>query len=907
MIGTGTRLGPYEITAKLGEGGMGEVWRATDARLKREVALKVLPAGFTADPDRLARFEREAQLLAQLHHPNIASIYGLEDSDGERALVMELVEGEDLAARIARGPLPLEDALAVARQIAEALEAAHERGIVHRDLKPANVKVRADGTVKVLDFGLAKAMDPGASSGGAAAASPADLARSPTLLDLANSPTVTGAAGTQRGLILGTAGYMAPEQAKGAAVDKRADVWAFGVVLWEMLVGRRLFAGDSVAEVLAAVLRGDIDLAELPPGTPAALRTLLRRCLERNPRNRLHDVADARLVLDEIATGAPHDDATTTAAPAPARAGRGERLAWTVALLAVVAAGGASWLGRRSHVAEPPWATFTQLTDASGVETDPSVSPDGSLFAYASAARGSWDIYVQRVGGRNPVLVAGDPGRDEVWPAFSPDGKQIAFSLHGGKGGVFVVGATGESVRRLTDFGSNPAWSPDGRRIVFCSEEVRSVYATNTESTLFTVDVGGGTPVELRVGSAAFQPAWSPSGKRIAFWINVGGQRDLATIDARGGSLVKVTDDAAVDWAPVWSPDGRFLYFASDRGGSMGIWRLAVDEASGRATDSPEPVAVGVDVAMDLPHLTADGNTLLFRSQLESVNPAAIEFDPVTERAGSVHLLQHSTGHLLPGDVSPDGRTIALYNLFDRQQDLFTLRADGTELSRLTDDPPRDWFPRFTPDGSGVTYISGRGGRYEGWSIRLDGSGRTLVASIPDTDVNFAQLGPDGHRLIVGLEAGEFLIGSAPWPIGRAHAAVTRSVAVGTGIFGPLHWSRSGRWLSGPIFLPSGSVQGNAVYDLASGSLHHLADDTVGWDLPWLPGEDRVVYFTRNGKLMVQNVATLARHEIAGTLPLPPDDTGSLAASPDGRTLYYGAQQTEANIWKVERPDHRQP
>ncbi|MEZ5313948.1 MAG: serine/threonine-protein kinase [Thermoanaerobaculia bacterium] len=290
----GSRLGNYGITSKLGEGGMGEVWRATDTRLDREVAIKVLPAAFTADPERLARFEREAKLLAQLHHPHIASIFGLEEADGVRALVMELVEGPTLAERIGRGALPVDEALAVARQICEALEAAHEKGIVHRDLKPQNVKVRADGTVKVLDFGLAKAMDP---TGGEA--SPSQQGRSPTLM---NSPTLT-AAGTQLGMILGTAAYMAPEQARGGIVDKRADIWAFGVVLFEMLTGDGLFLEGSVVDTLSAVMRKPVELEKLPAGTPPAIRRLLRRCLERNPKNRLHDIADARIVIDEVLAG----------------------------------------------------------------------------------------------------------------------------------------------------------------------------------------------------------------------------------------------------------------------------------------------------------------------------------------------------------------------------------------------------------------------------------------------------------------------------------------------------------------------------------------------------------------------------------------------------------------------------
>ncbi|MCL4810392.1 MAG: serine/threonine protein kinase, partial [Thermoanaerobaculia bacterium] len=294
MTAPGGRLGSYEITGRLGEGGMGEVFRATDPKLKREVAIKVLPAAFTEDPERLARFEREAQLLAQLHHPNIASIFGLEESDGVRGLVMELVEGPTLADRMKAGQLPLEECLSIARQVAEALEEAHAKGIVHRDLKPQNVKAPVDGKVKVLDFGLAKAMDPPGSSAAA------DLGHSPTLM---NSPTMTAAQGTRMGVILGTAAYMSPEQARGGAVDKRADIWAFGVVLFEMLSGRPLFAAETVSDTLAGVLKTEVDFGALPAAAPPALRQLLRRCLERNPKNRLHDIADARLVLDDLIAG----------------------------------------------------------------------------------------------------------------------------------------------------------------------------------------------------------------------------------------------------------------------------------------------------------------------------------------------------------------------------------------------------------------------------------------------------------------------------------------------------------------------------------------------------------------------------------------------------------------------------
>ena len=307
------RLGAYEVTAQIGEGGMGQVYRARDTKLNRDVALKTLPDSFAADPEWLARFTREAQTLASLNHANIAHIHGLEESDGVRALVMELVEGDDLSQRIARSAIPLDEALPIARQIAEALEAAHEQGIIHRDLKPANIKVRADGTVKVLDFGLAKAMEPAAGSSSSASI----------------SPTITTPAMTQAGMILGTAAYMSPEQAKGRPADKRSDVWAFGCVLFEMLAGVQVFGGEDVTESIAAIVRAEPDWRKLPPETPAAIRRLLRRCLAKDPKERLTDIGVARLEIRDALTE-PFSDAHESAAPR-----RMSQLPWIVAALSI--------------------------------------------------------------------------------------------------------------------------------------------------------------------------------------------------------------------------------------------------------------------------------------------------------------------------------------------------------------------------------------------------------------------------------------------------------------------------------------------------------------------------------------------------------------------------------------------
>ena len=406
----GTALGPYAVTAKIGEGGMGEVYRARDTKLDRDVALKVLPEAFTQDPDRLARFEREAKVLASLNHPNIAAIYGLEEAEGTRALVLELVEGTTLADRIKRGPIPLDEALPIAKQIAEALEAAHEAGVIHRDLKPANIKVREDGTVKVLDFGLAKAFDP----------SPVG--------DPSQSPTLTAAA-TQMGVIMGTAAYMSPEQAAGKQVDKRGDIWSFGVVLFEMLTGRRLFTGETVSHVLGGVLRIEPDWNTLPDATPQAVRRLLRRCLQKERKQRLHDVADVRLDLEEGTTSQPTDETAPNALP---EAVWRQALPWVTGLILAAVTGVAVWALTGAPSVPPPRVTRSHIMLPSGAATMGTsvhnliaLSPDGTNLAYA----GSDQLYLRAMDQLDAAPIRGTEGATE--PFFSPDGQWIGFWADG--------------------------------------------------------------------------------------------------------------------------------------------------------------------------------------------------------------------------------------------------------------------------------------------------------------------------------------------------------------------------------------------------------------------------------------------------------------------------------------------
>jgi serine/threonine-protein kinase len=499
----GTRLGPYEILAPIGAGGMGEVYRAHDAKLHRDVALKVLPEAFATDPDRLARFRREAQVLASLNHPNIGHLYGFEDSGATRALVMELVEGPTLADRIAQGPLPLADVLPIARQIVDALEAAHEQGIVHRDLKPANIKVRADDTVKVLDFGLAKALGPAAASEAAAA--------------LAYSPTITSPALTERGVILGTAAYMSPEQAAGKAADKRSDLWGFGVVLLEMLTGRRVFAGPDVAHVVAAVLKSEPDWTTLPAETPTSVRRLLRRCLEKDRRHRLADASDARLELDEVGSAADREGvlAATPGATAAVPAWR-RALPWAVAGMFGVAliASLLVWAPWRSTPVPTPRKLLALVgADASLPTTlgaSAVLSPDGTTLAFVAQQAGQTRLFVRKLDQLRAIALAGT--EDAANPFFSPEGQWIAF-FAGGR--LKKVSVTGGAAVTLCD-------APSGRGGTWADDDTIIFSPTSASNNkLLRVSAAGGNPAVFGTLSAgATTQRWPqalPGGKGVLY------------------------------------------------------------------------------------------------------------------------------------------------------------------------------------------------------------------------------------------------------------------------------------------------------------------------------------------------------------------------------------------------------
>jgi len=892
----GTRIGPYEVTAKLGEGGMGEVFRARDAKLERDVAIKVLPPAFTEDAERLARFEREAKLLAQLQHPNIAAIYGMEESGGVRALVMELVEGPTLADRLAQGPLSLDDCLAIARQVAEALEEAHEKGIVHRDLKPQNVKASLDGRVKILDFGLAKALDPAAfASGGRATASPVD------------SPTLT-AVGTGLGVILGTAAYMAPEQARGLAVDRRADIWAFGVMLWEMLAGEPLFTEDSVVDTLSAVMRKPVDLDRLPAAAPERLRDLVRRCLQRDPKRRLRDIGDARIALEEIGGGE---------LAAPAARGRSPiAKAALAALAAVVVAGGAFLLGRetatRGSASGGPasgggFEEFTHLTYEAGLESSPSLSPDGEFVAYTAIDGGDRDLFLLRIGGQKAINLTEDSPADEDHPAFSPDGQFIAFRSERGGGGLFVMGATGESVRRLTSFGDNPAWSPDGREIAFGTEGRSDPANREKQSELWVVPAAGGEPRRVFAGDAV-QPAWSPGGARIAYWaIGETGIRDVWTVAADGSDPRRVTDQGSVDWDATWAPDGRHLDFVSDRSGATHPWRVAIDERTGEVSGSPQPIHLPTTWSGQL-SWSRDGRRLAYRTSERTAQVTRLPFDPATARvAGPAERIVDTTISAVGLDLSADGWM--LFRTMNTPEDVYVLRSDGTGLRKLTDDLAKDRGPVWSPDGQMAAFYSNRSGRYEIWTVRRDGSDLRRRTNLGYGLVYFPVWSPDGRSMIVSVGPKLVRLAVQDDPVSEAEIEPLPVGLEGAEGVAATSWSPDGRRLAGVFIGANGQLVGGLLFvDLSTGESRF-----VPVDLPSPPGGS--VYPTvawlhdsRRGVVRWGPQILLVDAQSGALTTLAQGfsrDGGTARLSADGKWIYMLDAREEGDLWLASRAASR--
>jgi len=727
----GTRLGTYEIVGPIGAGGMGEVYRAHDTKLNRDVAIKVLPELFATDPDRLARFEREAQSLAALNHPNIAQVFGV--IENPPALAMELVEGEDLSQRIARGAMPAEDALPVALQIADALEAAHERGIIHRDLKPANIKVRHDGAVKVLDFGLAKATDVGQGF------SPADTG-SPKGLDYErNSPTFTTPAMTQIGMILGTAAYMSPEQARGRVVDRRADIWAFGCVLFEMLTGKRPFGGDDVTETIASIVKDEPDWRLLPANLPPAVVSLLHRCLQKDARRRLRDIGDARVDIADVIEGRRALPADAAAAPA-----RFVRSPWIAAavVVAALAGGAATWLVMRDRTTgrTPESPVRFELTPPAPVIHVPNVAlaPDASFVVYAGATESETSLFVHRFDTGAVAPVRGTSGAG--WPFVSPDGKWVAF-FRAGK--IQKVSLAGGDALTLCDANGGPGavWLSDGR-IVFSDSWLAGLSAVSQD---------GGTPARLTTPDAArgekghWWPASLPDG-RLLFTVFMAG---AGLNDNRVAILDPASGRHQVLFAGVkasWLPSGHILFYRAGRyqvvpfdlssGQASGDAVLVLDDATDLdpAGDWPQPVVVSATGGLAyVPGKYVPDSQLVWISDAGKLTPLGLPLRPYVAVALSPRGDQAAAGTLEGGRL--------MLRLVD--------------LGRGTDSPldldGMNWDPVWHPDGR-LSFNSMRTGDFDVFIKDVASSDREVAVIKDGMDTSPSVWTTDGRLVFQGSD-----------------------------------------------------------------------------------------------------------------------------------------------------------
>ena len=729
-LNIGSRLGHYDVTVLIGEGGMGQVYQATDTKLKRQVALKILPEAFSADPERLARFQREAEVLASLNHPNIAAIYGLEEADGVRALVLELVEGPTLADRIKRGPIPVDEALPIAKQIAEALEAAHEAGVIHRDLKPANIKVREDGTVKVLDFGLAKAFQPDASD--------ASASMSPTM-------SLTAAA-TQMGMVIGTAAYMAPEQAKGKVVDKRADVWAFGAVLYEMLTGQKPFAGDDVSDTLALVLKFEPEWDALSTDTPPRIRQLIQTCLQKDPKRRLHDVADVQLAME----GAFETTVGPTGEPTVAqRAGWKQALPWVVGI--ILAAGIASlavWSVMRpapprqvSFAISPDEAMPLQIALRS---VDVAISPTGTHVAYLTGGGnlGGERLHVRPLDQLTSETLAVNGLFNN--PFFSPDGASVGF--YDNRPGapvlqrVSVRGGPTSTICALPDLLFGASWGTDGT-IVFGT--------VDPSSGLWRVAAAGGEPVLLTTPNSEQgedNHAWPevlPGGHAVLFTIlGTNNESQIAVLSLDTGEHKTLMRGSF----PRYAPTGHLLY-----GVQGNLWAVGFDPDRQETFGDPVPVLEGVlmkDEGGGANVGVSENGSLIYV-------PGDMGTTGVTrtlvwvDREGQEEALPAPPALYESLRISPDGRAVAVEVREPPNTDVMVYDVERETLTRLTFDPGADTWPLWSPDGQRILFSSNRDGAAGIYAVAANGTGQPARVTTSDTDHAPQSWSGDGETLVI--------------------------------------------------------------------------------------------------------------------------------------------------------------
>jgi Tol biopolymer transport system component len=724
QVTSGTRIGGYEIVEAIGAGGMGNVYRATDRRLGRDVAIKTLPDDLARDPSALARFEREARFLASLNHPNIAAIYGIEEQSGERFLVLELVRGDSLDSLLAGQAPPIRQTLRIAIDIASALAAAHEAGIVHRDLKPSNVRITPDGQVKLLDFGIAKHLVPATD----------DLSQAATMANDLTGP----------GLAVGTPAYMSPEQIRSGEVDKRSDIWSLGCLLYEMLSGQRAFPGRNYVELADSIRSGEPNWSALPRNTPERLRRLVVRCLKKDPRERLQDIADARNELQEIEREADR--------PPLASRSSGPGL-----LATIVDAVRSKRRPSQAEQRSPAVLKLTQFTFAAGLEEFPAWSPDGQSIAYCRDLAGFRKLFVQRIGsGEARQISTGD--HDHMQPAWSADGRRICFVrareprqhlepgdvfgyYEGNAGDIWSIDLQSLRGSRLVEGAFNPSLSLDGK-----SMAVDASWAGPRR--IWMLDERGHNPQQVTSDSseavAHILPRWSPDGKKIVYQRIERTKFDLSAVSIDTRKSIAVTNDIYQDVNPVWAPNGRSIYFSSYRSGGMNIWRIPVDER-GAATGAPQQLTIGAGQDVQV-SISPDGKRLAYTTLRQNADIWRLPLSTEATAAGPPKPLVTTTREDSRGSWSPDGRWIAFNS--DRSGDMniwiYSLQDGSTQ--QITRGAGGDFQPSWSPNGRQLVFFSSRGGNPNIWAVDLESGRLTRLTRGQSLDIN-PFFSPDGTEI----------------------------------------------------------------------------------------------------------------------------------------------------------------
>jgi eukaryotic-like serine/threonine-protein kinase len=849
-LAAGTRFGPYIVGSMVGAGGMGEVYRARDEALHRDVAVKILPEVLALDPDRLARFSREAQTLAALNHSNIAHIHGLVDTplEGGRhlhALVMEWVDGEDLAQRIARGRLAVDEALALARQVADALETAHEQGIVHRDIKPANIKVKSDGTVKVLDFGLAKSLEP-------ALAVPGH--------DPLASPTITSPALTAMGLVLGTAAYMAPEQARGRPVDRRADIWAFGVVLVEMLTGRRLFHGDNVSDVMVSVLSAPIDLAGLPADVPSRVREVIARCLERDPKKRLRDIGEARVALETSLGDVPTSglrSAVATGATLTIAAGVPRTRTWVPAIaiaafVVALAVAGTLWMrpgsapgtvARLQLEIGPPWGEELVVESNAGAVV---ISPDGSMVAFLAQGLSGRRLYVRSL--RTGDLRVIDSSAEAHYPFWSPDSRSLAFF---GSGKLLTVSIAGGLPEVIADIqqGRGGTWTDAGVIL----------FTPNGGGVIHRVNEHGG-PVEAvtaldtsRGENAHYWPVALPGGRSFVFFVRSTRPENngiyFAPVDRSTAPVRLVTALSSGVYAS--GADGTAGHLLWVRDGEL--LSQPFDVTAGRLTGEVATVASDVRVEESQRGLFAsvsDTGTLVWAS----AKAADLQFAWFGRDGRRLETIPIAPGKVMQPRISPDGRKLAFTRAANGTADIWLFDVASAATTQVTTDPDYDENPAWSPNGRALLH----GGRVGLQVTTIDGSRptRTVVGDVQAPQGRFM---PNGSSIVISREVGRG--GANVSIVSLDHPEAVEELTSGTSIVKQPTASPDGRWLAFVIDR-RGASEVVLARLIQEGNRTRLSEQRVpvslagGFDPDWRSDGREILYLAPDRTIMAVSVTT---------------------------------------------------